>query len=136
MAFCAMTRVYILSNSAEVGVDQLTDGEVLGTNEALQLDLLRLLVQVDIDLVFVVKTIVEEHCLNVVLLRKESVQLGQPVLLTHQEKTFPLEALLGSDLLFCDGYGFLGSVSVGSIAGSGLGVDRLNVPRHLELIKD
>ena len=93
-------------------VYQLSYGKVLGTDEAFKLDLLRVLVKVDVDLILVVKPVVKEHSLDVVLLRKVSVKLGQSILLAHQEQTFALEALLCTNLLLCDRFRLLRSVCI------------------------
>lgn len=85
-----------------MSVDELTDGEVFGADEPLEFDLLRLLVQVDVNFVFVVQMIVQEHSLDVMVLRQGPVELRQSVLFTHEEETLAFEALLGSDLLLGD----------------------------------
>ena len=79
--------MYVLSvarsDTAKVSIDQLSYGEVLGADEALQLNLLRVLVEVNEDFVFVVEPIVQKHSLDVVLLSQEIMQFGKPVLFAH-----------------------------------------------------
>ena len=75
-------------------VDQIADGEIFRTQEAFYLDLSRLLVQVNVDLILVVETTVQQARLNVVLLEQEAGQLSQLVVLTDEEV-----ALVGKSLL-------------------------------------
>ena len=124
------------SNTTEVSVDQLTDGEVLGANETLQLDLLGDFVEVNEDLVLVVQSVVEQDCLDVVLVVQEVVKLRQPVLLAHEEQTLALKALLGSYLLLCEGLRLLSSILIGALESGDLRINGLDISRHLELIEN
>ena len=95
-----------------MSVYQLSYSEVLRADEAFKLDLLRVLIKVDVDLVLVVKPVVEEHRLNVVLLRKVIVKLSQSVLFAHQEQTLAIKSLLCSNLLLSDCFRLLCSVCI------------------------
>ena len=54
ISFSSLDRGNLISDAAEMGVYQLSYGEVLWTDEAFKLDLLRVLIKVDVDLVLVV----------------------------------------------------------------------------------
>lgn len=125
------------SDPSKVGIDELANGEILRADEPLQFDLFRLLVQVNVNLVFVVQVIVQEHGLDVVVLREGSVELSKSVLLTHEEKTLALEALLGPDLLLRDSLRLLSGVPTRRAFLLGrLLVDSFDVPRQLQFIED
>ena len=124
------------SDPAEVSIDELTDGEVLVTDEPFKFDLLCILVQVNVNLVFVAKSVVQKHRLDVMLLAQEVMQLCKTVLLTHEEQTLTLKSLLRSHLLLSDCLSFPCSISAALRLLSGLRIQRLQIPRHLKLIKD
>ena len=86
------------SDATKVGIDQLTNSKVLGADEALHSNLLCCLVLVDINFVHVVESLVEQQCLDVVLLSKELLKFDKLVLFGHQKEAFPLKLVFLYDV--------------------------------------
>ena len=67
---------------------------------------------------------------------QEVVKLRQPVLLAHKEQTLALKALLGSNLLLCEGLRLLSSILISALESGDLRINGLDISRHFKLIEN